>query len=518
MEEYYSDASNSTKWIDVYKPSKTSEIIGHKFAIMDIKDWLSNYDKYREIYMKREKTSSSGKGKAKNKEKIVEELSNESLDINVDIDVAVDIVPQVKSKNHKGHSCMTVSGSHGIGKTCSVIAILQSLGYTINIVNFSKIIHTINPHEFASKMLQGNNIFNIVSMKRPKKIAIVVDDLESITSPIELKFIETLIKENETVWRYPIIFITNNRHKRFINNIKVSTYEVHMALPTDKNLEEVLTRICYANKMLLTSHEIAAKIIDHAQYDYRRLLTTLQDLHNIYGKKEITDECICKYFEFSKRKDIDVDIYKSTESLLSDKNFRIEDRLIAYETERTILPLMVHQNHVACVNKYIPKSKQYNFATKLTEYIAKGDVIENYIYGDQNWSLQETHGFYTCVLPTHIISNNVNAASMANDIKYKSFRMEFPLDLNRTSIKHINVKNVKNAAKDFPDMDISDFIYVKTILKKLLDDERYDEYKKILSGHNATPDGIKAIIKVDKILDTKTNIPNSTTQKISVYT
>jgi hypothetical protein len=541
MEEYYSNASNSTKWVDIYRPSNIQDIVGNKFAVNDIKDWLLNYNTHRDTYMKT-KSNSGGKGKSKAKSKIkessitaTEDISMDSVDIcdmsdigytgdmgyTGDIgdigDMSIDIAPR-KVKNHKYHSCMTVSGSHGIGKTCSVIAILQSLDYTVNIVNFTKIIHTINPQEFATKMLHGNNIFNIVSREKSKKIAIVIDDLESITSPIELKFIDTLIKENDIVWRYPIVFITNNRHKRFINNIKLNTFEVRMALPTEKQLEYVLSRVCFMNKMVLTSQDIARKIIDHAQYDYRRLLTTLQDLYNIYNKKEITEECIYKYFEFSKRKDIDIDIYKSTESLLSDKTLNIEDRLIAYETERTILPLMVHQNHIGCINRYIAKNKQYKLANKLTEYIAKGDVIENYIYGDQNWSLQETHGFYTCVLPTHIISNNINANNMANDINYKSFRMEFPLDLNRTSIKHINVKNVKNAAKDFPDMDISDFIYVKTILKKLLEEERYDEYKKILSGHNATPEGIKAVIKVDKILDTKTNIPTSMIRKIGVYT
>jgi len=429
MEEYYSNASKSTKWVDVYRPSTIQDIVGNKFAVNDIRDWLLNYSTYRDTYMKTKKTSSGGKGKTKSKPKskdasvTTEDISTDSLDIEADMGLDIDIVPQAKVKNHKYHSCMTISGSHGIGKTCSVTAVLQSLGYTINIVNFTKIIHTINPQEFATKMLQGNNIYNIVSKEKSKKNALVIDDLEAITSPIELKFIDTLIKENDIVWRFPVIFITNNRHKRFINNIKINTFEVRMALPTEKQLEYVLSRVCYMNKMVLTSPDIANKIIDHAQYDYRRLLTTLQDLYNIYNKKEITEECIYKYFEFSKRKDIDVDIYKSTQSLLSDKTLNIEDRLIAYETERTILPLMVHQNHIACINRYIPKNKHYAFATKLTEYIAKGDVIENYIYGDQNWSLQETHGFYTCVLPTHIISNNINMNNMANDINHRSFRI-----------------------------------------------------------------------------------------------
>ena len=511
MEEFSLDNEKSTKWIDMYMPKTVNDIIGHNYAVMHIKDWLINYERNKSTCAKAGKKKTKGKPKPKKKSSSGKSESDENADDHY--------VPSKKSNNHTGHSCMTVTGGHGIGKTCSTLVILKSLKYTINTVNFSRIAHSKSPKEFATKMLQTSNIFNIVSGEKQKKIVVVIDDLESITSPVERKFIDALIKENEQYWSFPIIFISNNRHNKFINGVKSSTFEVPMALPKESHIEKLLLQICHKNQMILTSESIASMIIDHAQFDYRRLLTTLEDLYISYANSEITEERIEKYFEFSKRKDIDVDIYKCTETLFSDRHLDMEDRLIAYETERTILPLMVQQNHITCVNKYLSNKKHiFSLTENLTESVARGDVIENYIYGDQNWSLQETHGFYTCVYPTYVISNLIDETKIKSDIHFHYYRTDFPLDLNRTSIKHINVKNVKNAAKDFPGMNISDFINVKTILRKLLDEEKYDEYRELISGGNVTPAGVQAVIKVDKILDTKTNIPTSIIRRINQHT
>lgn len=516
MEEFAIDSSQSKKWVDTYRPKTIKDIVGHKYAVSFIRNWLTNYEKNSKIYIKTvQKGKKTKRKKSKKKDDTADSVVDEGEGDMNDIEY---VSPGKKSDNHFGRSCMTVSGSHGIGKTCSVIAILNSLGYTINTINFTRIAHSKTPQEFVAKMLRGTNIFNIVSGEKQKKMAVVIDDLESITSSSELAFITALIKENDCTWRFPIIFITNNRHKKFINNVKKSTYEVQMSLPTEKHLEKMLINLCYSNKMILSGQEVVDKIIDHAQYDYRRLLTTLQDLYETYRSKEITEEAVSGYFEFSKRKDIDVDIYKSSGELFSNSEYKIEDRLVIYETERTIMPLMVEQNHIACANRYVPKKKRYDFTRDMTEFIAKGDVIENYIYGDQNWSLQETHGFYTCVLPTHLLSNNINTNTIKNDMHFGYYRPTFPLDLNRTSIKYINVRNVKHASQDFPWMNISDFIYVKTILRKLLDEENYEEYEKILSGYKATPTGVQAVIKVDKILNTKTSIPTSVVRRINQHT
>ena len=126
-------------------------------------------------------------------------------------------------------------------------------------------------------------------------------------------------------------------------------------------------------------------------------------------------------------------------------------------------------------------------------------LLINYIYRDQSWSLQQVHGFYTCVYPTFMISNNINTKELVKNINNYYFNIMFPLDFNRTSIKHINIKNIKNTLINFPNMNIIDIIYIGIIIKKILDENDYEKFSNILSGYNISLIGIQSVIKVCKI-------------------
>ena len=54
--------------------------------------------------------------------------------------------------------------------------------------------------------------------------------------------------------------------------------------------------------MILSSEDIANKIIEHSQYDFRRLICCLEDLYSNYKSNEITFEKLENYFEFSKKR------------------------------------------------------------------------------------------------------------------------------------------------------------------------------------------------------------------------
>ena len=470
MEEYL-NKNLSNKWIEKNKPNSINDLIGNTNQVSIFKNWLLNFYKVDD-----------NKKNFKTLNKTIENYS----------------------------SCI-VNGSHGIGKTSFVTTILTSLKYKIFIINFNKINNSKNIKEIVNKILSGVSIFNVISGKKTEKIAIFIDDLDSIISPIEKKFIEIMLKENDIIKKYPIILISSNKHSKFINQLKSTCYNLSIPLPNINVMMELLTKICYNNSMILSSEETAKKIIEHSQNDFRRLICTLEDLYSNYKSNEITDEKLSNYFDFSKKKDIDVDIYKSTANLFFDNKLNIQNRLISYETERTILPLMVQQNAIKCVNESNYNKNIFDELEKITTSLSKGDVIENYIYCDQNWSLQETHGFYTCVNPSYYISKLCGNS----EYQKKNFVMDFPLDLNRTSIKHINVKNVKTAIKEFPNMEISDFINSKNLIKHLLLNNNITEYKNLIKNYNVTAIGIQSVIKVDKIIDTKTNIPAALIKKIT---
>ena len=43
---------------------------------------------------------------------------------------------------------------------------------------------------------------------------------------------------------------------------------------------------------------------------------------------------------------------------------------------------------------------------KISDSISRGDNIETSIYTDQNWFLQNIHGFFTCINTNFWINNN----------------------------------------------------------------------------------------------------------------
>ena len=70
---------------------------------------------------------------------------------------------------------------------------------------------------------------------------------------------------------------------------------------------------------------------------------------------------------------------------------------------------------------------------KISDSISRGDNIETSIYTDQNWYLQNIHGFYSCLNTSYWINK-------FNDKDIDQGSIKFSSDLNKTSLKNINKK------------------------------------------------------------------------------
>jgi hypothetical protein len=255
--------------------------------------------------------------------------------------------------------------------------------------------------------------------------------------------------------------------------------------------------------------ENAMKLIEYSQKDYRRLLSILQDIKSNFGDNPntianggaivMTNGDIDEYCRLSKRKDIDVDIYKATSNMIL-KYQNIDECLRLYEGK--------------CIYKFHPTGKNiFKLANDISKSIATGDLIENYIYSDQNWDMQEVHGFLTCVNPSYKLSKeNFKTRISEENLCYE---LNFPIDLNRTSIKRINKRNVVNSNMCLKNLEIKDFIYANRLIRKLLDDNKLEECAELFRGYNAKVENIESILKIDKINETKTIIPTQIKKKLS---
>ena len=108
-------------------------------------------------------------------------------------------------------------------------------------------------------------------------------------------------------------------------------------------------------------------------------------------------------------------------------------------------------------------------------------------------------GFYTCVNPSYLL-NNYTSSTINNNITFK-----FPEDLNKTSIKSINKKNINNIEANFTNINIYDYIHINKIIKKLLENKDLKSISYILKSYNLDINQLESLLKIDKIINTKNN-------------
>jgi replication factor C subunit 1 len=492
--------TESNSWIIKYKPKSSDDIVGNNKAKCEIRDWLRIFPKYRKQMLKQ---ISYNKNKKRKKKKLLTESGE----------------PIEKSPVYKHNSCMLIMGSHGIGKSITIELLLKEHNYTPHIVKFDSIKNTKtkakgskNNDDIIKNLTNSSNIIDIMRGNSTTNIALIIDDIESVTSTSEKSCLEELQKQNDTCWHCPIIFISTNKHCSLLTKIKKHSVHITFRAPYDTEMIRILHRIHKEEKLKIGSEEVALSIISHAQSDIRRLIYTLQDLHFSYNNtsKSITMDTFSEYCECSKLKDINYDLYRATEGLLY--NYKdIQTSLDYYETEKVLLPLMIQQNYLNMILAYISdKPTQFMLLDKIAKLLSKGDVIENYIYGDQNWDMQEIHGISTCVLPSYELFSNCK-------ITPQKIKLVFPDDLNRTSIKNINKKNKTNAEKCFKNMNIFDCIYINKIIRKLIMDDKIEECVKLMKGYDLKLEYIESLLKIDKIKNSKPTITSSQRKNFLQY-
>jgi DNA polymerase III delta prime subunit len=440
-------------WITKYKPTNSNSLIGNKSSISIIKNWLKNYD-----ILKKDKNN-----------------------------------PMAKAN-------LLLIGSHGLGKTTIVKILLKEAGYNINFLKLSSIKNNKNIKDYIYHLTKNTNVSHAMINNKKIKNAILIDKIETITSTIEKKSLEDLRKNNEKYRFMPIIYISDTKHTKFLSNLKKSCIVIYFNNLKNEEIIDLLNKIIVNEKINIKSYKVKQKILNYVQGDIRRLINILQDLYFIYDHNEITEDCFKKYTSHSHIKEINIGLFNSA-TILFNKIKSIDDILILYELEKTKLPLMIHEHYYTYIlNHFKNKSDQLETIKKISDSISFGDSVEYHIYNDQDWDMQDFHGFYSCCYTSYLLN------SCSKNYKSKSFnKNDFPQDLNKTSIKNINKKNISNISGNFYNTDIYDYIQINKIIKYLLKNKNIKEIGRKLKYYNMTLNQIDSLLKIDKIINTKNN-------------
>ncbi len=426
-------------WINKYCPKKVKNIVGHKNQIRKFKNWLKDY------------------------------------------------------QNNKIKSVI-ISGSHGIGKTLSIKLILEELNYNPIIIYPNEIKSFRSQENFKDYYNNNNSIFSKMNSNiNNKKIAIIFNEAESITLTSEKKYVFNIYKENNKINSFPLIFIANNQHSKLLNDLKKYCDEIKFFSPSEYEIKNLIKNISNNENIIIKNDDVSSKLIKFSQYDIRRLINLLQELSYHYKGKEINENRILKFIKKSENKDIDIGLFESTLLLLNNYNdYKTIYKL--YESEKVLLPLMIHENYKKKIStEKLDYDKLIFRLVKISDSISRGDNIETSIYTDQNWYLQNIHGFYTCLNPSYWINKNNKKNLILSSIKFGS-------DLNKTSLRNINKKNITNLLKILPKKSIEEILILSRISNNLIKEDKYlDLLEKVKSySKDFTIKDVELFLKIDK--------------------
>lgn len=398
-------------------------------------------------------------------------------------------------KNNKSQA-LVISGDHGIGKSVLIELILKKFNYKPIVITQNDIKQYRSSNTFKDLYNINNSINSKIKINNKNfsnKIAIIFDGAETISLTSEKKFIMEIFKENNKIKSFPIFFITNNQHSKMLIDIKKHCVQVNLYPPKSNELKMFIKFICKKENLKI-SKDALDELIIFSQNDIRRLLNLLQELSFHYTNKKIKLKNLKQFIKSSREKNKDISLFEATSKIINTK-LEYSEILKLYETEKVLLPLMIHENYPKKVIPYFPvddiENNLYNLV-KISDSISRGDNIETSIYTDQNWYLQNIHGFYTCI-NTNFWINNCN-------LNKKTEKIIFSQDLNKTSLKNINKKNINNLMKILGQRSIQEILLLNKLMNGFKNDDNYEVIVKKLKNYkkNLTIKDLELTIKIDK--------------------
>ena len=452
---------NNGLWVKKYEPTTLSEFIGNDSTKRNLVDWLKNYYNGTKIKVPHPKS--------KNKKKKVPKYIYE-------------YVP----------STALITGEHGVGKSVLVELAVKHCGYIMKKIKLSDSKDTKSMNKFINSVMNGTNIIDKINDKKNKYV-LVIDEMETIISNPEKKLLKELQKMNNDKRLYPIIYISTNHHSKLLVSLKKFSRHINVYSPFNEDMLKITNKICTCENISFANEATKNKIINHAQSDIRRLIYTLQDLNYAFNKKRITRSDVDEYLLSSKNKDEDKGLFDASENLLFKKH-SVYDSLAYYDMEKTLIPLMIQQNYISVIlNNTGSIDEAFDTITKMSENISVSDNVENYIFEDQNWDLQDIKGFYSCSYPSKIINKSYK------DKFVRSVKLDFTADLNKTSTQRINKKNFPKLPLSMDNIDIYGYVAINKIIRQMIEENKFEETCDLFKDYKATLIHIDTILKINKL-------------------
>ena len=293
----------------------------------------------------------------------------------------------------KNQNSIIIQGNIGIGKCLIVELIAKKYNY-----NFCK--YKLN----NKKKILIDDYYNMLK----KKTIVAIKNLDYITTLNEKKYIMNILnKNNKNKKKIIIFYFVEKTITKLIKEIQKKSVLIKLDKPDNNIMLNIINKILIKKNINICKNNydiIINDIINLSQYDYNRCILLLKDIKYTFNEHIITLDKFNNFKKYTSYKFINHNIFDITTEILN--NYYYNKSKIYYNSEKVILPLMIYENYL---NKLsicdIEKNNLVEIIKNISNLLSYGDIIETNIYTDQNWYLQNIHGFITTTTTSYLINN-----------------------------------------------------------------------------------------------------------------
>ncbi|XP_071451622.1 replication factor C subunit 1 [Hetaerina americana] len=391
------DNSDSTMWVDKYKPTSVKQVIGQqgeKSNVNKLIRWLSNWQKYH---------GPNGRRPPR---------------------------PGPWEKNDDGgfFKAALLSGAPGIGKTTSALLVCKELGMDAIELNASDTRSKKLLEGEVSELITNSSLSGYFKAGKKKneskKKVLIMDEVDGMAGNEDRGGVAALIQLIKDS-RIPIICICNDRAHPKIRSLVNHCYDLRFQRPRMEQIRGAMMSICFKEGVKVAPDALA-NLISSTNQDIRQVLHQLNMWSADKNAIRKSDGA-----PSTKRKDSlkDVrlgpwDVLRKVFSVEERRNSTINQQSDLFFYDYSLGPLFVFENYP----KVSPKSAR-NLKDKLsllaqtTESLAMGDIIQKAIRQNNSWKLLPAQAIFSSVIPGSLMEGQLTG------------QIDFPAFLGKTSTK-----------------------------------------------------------------------------------
>ena len=286
-----------------------------------------------------------------------------------------------------------------------------------------------------------------------------------------------------------------------------------------KFVYEIVFRICEREKIKIP-YKYVVLLLDSLNYNIKNTLNLLYTYSIWFSMyRGNLHEFLLHFTQKHSLKSFNTDILNSIKNLMKpDTSLDVINSI--YNNDKVLLPLMFHENYYKYVffkkNKHCSR-EDFGVFAHISRCFSMGDFIETHIYSDQNWNLQENHRFVACIYSLEMMKERF----LLNDSDVNTIVFNYNSELNKTSLKNINRKNINHIIEISHLRKESIYLCNYYVSKIIFDGEDIDlllTLKPFIKKY--TKDNIlrfvDLIIKIDKCVECR-KIDSSAKKRITLF-